>query len=256
MLLLDNALWISPWVAGLLVTLTHVPLGQKILARGIIFLDLAIAQAAALGVILGFLLHYNQPFLTHFLATLAAILMSSLLHLLEKRKTDNLEAWIGCCFVTSACFGLILLSANAAGAGEILQSILSGQLLWVTPRQLYIAIGFYIIAGIIYRVMPNPFYIIFAICITEAIQLAGVYLVFATLVMPALAVTRFKKRQGLFIGYLFSLLAYSIGLIISYYSDIPAGPLIVCCMSVQLLCIKYLEKSRGEIKWNHVEKKE
>ncbi|MDF2868158.1 MAG: zinc/manganese transporter permease, partial [Gammaproteobacteria bacterium] len=224
-MLLNSLFWLAPWLAGVLVTLTHIPLGQQVLQRGIIFLDLAIAQAAGLGVIVGILLGYQQPLMIQLIAAFSASLMALILHGLEKRHTEHLEAWIGCGFVITACIGLGALSISPHAA-EHLQSILTGQLLWVAPKQLTMTLGFYGLAGLVYWFFPRSFYCMFALCITATVQLVGVYLVFATLIMPALAVSTLKPGViKLFSGYGFSILAYTLGMIVSYYWDIPTSPL-------------------------------
>lgn len=239
-MLLNSLSWLAPWLAGVLVSLTHIPLGQQVLRRGIIFLDLAIAQAAGLGVVVGILLGYQQPIMVQLIATSGALLMALILQGLEKRHIEHLEAWIGCAFVITACISLGALAISPHGA-EHLQSILSGQLLWVVPKQLAITLGFYGIAGLIYWLFPRAFYSMFAICITATVQLVGVYLVFATLIMPALAISHLKPGfMKLLLGYGFSILAYTLGMLVSYFWDIPTSPLIVCSMALQLLLVKSL----------------
>lgn len=246
-MLLTKFFWLTPWLAGALVSLSHIPLGQQVLQRGIIFLDLSIAQTAGLGVIIGMACGYQQPAIIQCLAVVSAISMALILQTLEKHCAQHLEAWIGCSFVITACMGLGVL-AMTPHAAEHLQSMLSGQLLWVTPSQLVLTLGFYGLASLIYRLFPHPFYVVFAICVTATVQLVGIYLVFATLIMPALAVSGCKPGGiRLALGYLFSLSAYTLGMIGSYYTDIPTSPLIVCSMALQLLLIKAgsLKRDKG-----------
>lgn len=118
--------------AGLLVTATHVPLGVQVLSRGIVFIDLAIAQIAGLGVILADWIGLEpQGWLVQACALLAAVSGALLLTWTEKRWPDVQEAVIGVSFVLAASGALLLLASNPHG-GEHLKDMLVGQILWVT----------------------------------------------------------------------------------------------------------------------------
>src|SRR5256885_1892474 len=122
--------------AGLLVLATHVPMGQQVLKRGIVFIDLAIAQIAGLGVIAADALGWEpQGWAVQIAAVIAALLGSSLLSFTDKRWPDVQEALIGVLFVLAACVGIILL-ANNPHSGEHLKDLLVGQILWVNYAQL------------------------------------------------------------------------------------------------------------------------
>ena len=123
-------------VAGLLVAASHVPLGQQVLRRGIVFIDLAIAQVAALGVIvaqtLGLELH---GWLTQVAAVIAALLGAVLLTWTERKRPEVQEALIGVLFVLASTAQILLL-ANDPHGGEQLKDLLAGQILWVSTDQL------------------------------------------------------------------------------------------------------------------------
>lgn len=123
-------------LAGVLVLSTHVPLGRKVLARGIIFIDLAIAQIAGLGVILadnlGLEAHGWQVQLVAVSAAMAAALG---LNATEKLWPDIQEALIGVLFILAATASILLLADNPHG-GEHLKDLLVGQILWVDYSQL------------------------------------------------------------------------------------------------------------------------
>ncbi|MGE3317925.1 MAG: metal ABC transporter permease [Candidatus Berkiella sp.] len=242
---MDNLfLWLPAFLAGLLVMLTHVPLGQKVLQRGVIFLDLAIAQAAGLGVIIAYGLELNtHGFALQLIALLSAVLMALFFQFLDKKQNAHLEAWIGCSFVITASIGLWILSGSAHAA-EHLREILMGQILWVTPSQLVTTLFYYALAALLLVINRKSFYLLFAISITAAVQLVGIYLVFATLIMPALATSHLKSRiSKLGFGYGLCLFAYIVGIVLSQQFDAPASPMIVLSMAlgtVTLLTIRSL----------------
>ena len=226
------------FLAGLLVLATHVPLGQVVLQRGIIFIDLAIAQIAGLGVILTHLLiHDPENWQVQIIATTCAIAGALLLGWTEKKWLDIQEALIGVIFVLSASISVLLLADNPQG-GDRLRDILSGQILWVTPDQLWNTAILY--SGILFlwyrsgslRTGPG-FYILFALSVTASVQLVGVYLVFSSLIVPALASYNIAGQgRRLFYGYMTGVIGYFAGLILSFSVDMPSGPLIV----ITLVC--------------------
>lgn len=222
-------------LAGLLVLATHVPLGQQVLKRGIVFIDLAVAQIAALGVIAADLLGFEpQGWAVQAAALAAAIPGAWLLTWTEKRWPEVQEAIIGAIFVLAASAGILLLANNPHG-GEHLKDILSGQILWVTPTQLVPAAAVAILTlGIWFgnkqQLAHFSFYALFAVAVTASVQLVGVYLVFSSLIMPALAVRNWPRRQ-LAAGYLIGTLAYAVGLGLSAVLDLPSGAVIVWCLA-------------------------
>ena len=128
---LDWGILGPPLIAGLLVLATHVPLGVQVLDRGIVFIDLAIAQIAGLGVIAADALGLpeggvacRRPRLS------AALLGAALLTWTERRAAQQQEALIGVLFILAACAGILLLAGNPHG-GEHLKDLLVGQILWV-----------------------------------------------------------------------------------------------------------------------------
>src|SRR5512136_1721863 len=128
-------LW-PAFIAGLLVAATHVPLGMQVLARGIVFIDLAIAQVAGVGVIAADAMGFEPSgWAVQVAAVAAALLGSALLTFTEKRWPERQEALIGVLFVLASCVGLLLLANNPHG-GEHLKDLLVGQILWVSYQQL------------------------------------------------------------------------------------------------------------------------
>lgn len=223
-------------LAGLLVLATHVPLGQQVLKRGIVFIDLAVAQIAALGVLGANLMGWEPQGWAVQVAALAAALPGALLMTwIEKRWPEMQEALIGAIFVLAASAGILLLANNPHG-GEHLKDLLSGQILWVTPVQLIPAAAVAVLTlGIWFgnkqRLEHFGFYALFAVAVTTSVQLVGVYLVFSSLIMPAIAVRNWPQNHRLAGGYVIGVLAYGGGLMLSALFDLPSGAVIVWCLA-------------------------
>lgn len=220
-------------IAGLIVASTHVPLGQEVLKRGIIFIDLAIAQIAALGIVVSHVLFQVDygiyPTLSALFFALAA---GGAFAALEKIAPKQLEALIGSAFVLSASIAILLLAKDPHG-GEHMQDMLAGQILWVDWPQLFITAVIYAVLLLAwFNFTPHRsrlFYIIFPVAITLSVQLVGVYLVFASLIIPALGTAQFKGTKRLLLGYIIAVSAFAGGLYLSTLYDMPSGPVIVCC---------------------------
>lgn len=223
-------------IAGLIVASTHVPLGQEVLKRGIIFIDLAIAQIAALGVIFAHVIFQAEDnIISMFSALVFALLAGGLFSWLERIAPKHLEALIGSAFVLSASLAILLL-VNDPHGGEQMQDMLAGQILWVDWQQLIVTGLIYAgLLGVLFSQKERQrklFYLIFPIAITLSVQLVGVYLVFASLIIPALGAIRFEGKKKLWAGYAIAVLSFTIGLCISAFCDLPSGPVIVCVYPV------------------------
>ena len=224
-------------VAGLLVLATHVPLGLQVLKRGIVFIDLAIAQIAGLGVILADALGWEpQGWAVQGAAVTAAILGAALLTWSERRWPDIQEALIGTLFVLASCIGILLLAGNPHG-GEHLKDLLVGQILWVTTGQLGVMAALSALVLALWFGMPNRlgragFYLLFALAVTASVQLVGVYLVFSSLIMPALAVRHAPVKRQLWLAYGMGALGYTVGLCASAVLDWPSGAVVVLTMAL------------------------
>lgn len=223
-------------VAGLLVAATHAPLGIQVLKRGIVFIDLAVAQIAGLGVIVADRLGFEPQGAAVQVAALGAALAGALaLNWTDKRWPEVQEAVIGVAFIVAANAAILLLASNPHGA-EHLKDLLVGQILWADPPRLAVVGGVYaaILAfwfGLRQRLGRVGFYLLFACAVTASVQLVGVYLVFTTLIVPALA-TRRIARGRLAAAYALAGAGYAAGLALSLVSDMPPGPLVVCVMTV------------------------
>ena len=237
---------VPAFIAGLLVTATHVPLGFEVLKRGIVFIDLAIAQIAGVGVILADAFGWEPHGAAVQVAALAAALAAALmLTWTEKRWPDVQEAIIGVVFMLGSTGAILLLASNPHG-GEHLKDLLIGQILWANPSMLPLeALAYAAILGVWFglreRLGRIGFYVLFACAVTISVQLVGLYLVFATLIMPALA-TRYATRRRYFKAYAVGVLGYVAGLLASLWLDQPSGAMIVWAMALVAVLMAGLER--------------
>lgn len=247
---LDPALLGPPFLTGLLILATHVPLGRQVLARGIVFLDLAVAQIAGMGVIVAHFAGLESGWAVQIFAVMAAIAGAMLLHWAERRWPETQEALIGSVFVVAASAGLLLLAHDPHG-GESLHDLLAGQILWVGNTQLMIAaavtalLGLLLLAGFAH--VGFGFYLVFACAVTLSVQLAGIYLVFASLIIPALAVRRLPGRRGLSTAWTIGATGYALGLVFSAWFDLPSGALIVCALAGVALVSGFFHGKRNSM---------
>jgi zinc/manganese transport system permease protein len=236
-------------LTGLLVLLTHVPLGQRVLERGIIFIDLAVAQIAGLGVIIAQMFEMQtHGFAVQLIATGSALLGALGLYFIERRWPAVQEAMIGLTFVLAATAVMLVVAHHPQGEHEINQ-LFNGQILWVNLADLK-PVGILYALVVLLWFLPlwhSPrlkFYVLFALAVTASVQLVGVYLVFASLIVPALAVRHIKKH-ALWLGYLIGSSGYLLGLAGSSLMDLPSGPLIVWCLFLCAVLFLLLRKGNG-----------
>jgi zinc/manganese transport system permease protein len=245
----DLSIVFPAFLAGLLVTATHVPLGTQVLARGIVFIDLAIAQIAGCGVLLADRVGFEPEGIAVQIAALAAALGGALLLTWTERAWPEVqEAVIGVVFVLAATGGVLLLASNVHGS-EHLRDLLVGQILWVQPRWLGWTAAVYAILlalwfGLREKLGRVGFYVVFAVAVTVSVQLVGVYLVFATLIVPPLA-TRHMARYRLAAAWSIGVAGYATGLVISTALDLPTGPAIVWAL-VALAAAWYAFSARAD----------
>jgi zinc/manganese transport system permease protein len=231
-------------IAGILVVLSHVPLGQQVLARGIVFIDLAIAQVAGLGVIAAHSFGLGASgWTTQVAAASAALAGALLLTWTERKRPESQEALIGVLFVLASTAQILLL-ANDPHGGEDLKDLLAGQILWVRPPQLVhasIVTAIFLIAWFRFRERLGRigFYVLFALVVTISVQLVGVYLVFTSLIVPAVATYRYPLRRQLAVGYALAIGSYVVGLVLSAVLDLPSSPVIVWTMALIGLLVHF-----------------
>ena len=239
------------FVAGLLVLATHVPLGTQVLDRGIVFIDLAIAQIAGLGVIAADALGLPEGGVAvQAAAVIAALLGAWLLTWTERKAPLQQEALIGVMFILAACAGILLLAGNPHG-GEHLKDLLVGQILWVNTSQLLWLAGVSALLlmamwrGWVRRLGRFGFYAVFALAVTASVQLVGVYLVFSSLIIPALATRSQTGRNRYRIAYAIGVAGYASGLALSALFDLPSGAVIVWTLAACALTGSTLSGSKG-----------
>ena len=237
-------------VAGLLVLSTHVALGQEVLNRGIIFIDLAIAQVAGLGVIAADSMGWEpNGWRVQASAVSAALVVAVVLNWTGKHWREVQEALIGAAFILAATAGILLLAGNPHG-GEHLKELLVGQILWVTYDQLLPVALLYTGCLIAWFAFPQRmhglgFYAVFALVVTASVQLVGVYLVFASLIIPALATRHISSRSKRYLwGFVIGTAGYLSGLAISMRWDLPPGAVVAWGLASFSVAFSWLAPAR------------
>jgi zinc/manganese transport system permease protein len=241
---------IYPFLGCMLLILIHAYFGIHILERGVIFLDLSLAQFIALGIACSFFFGHEST--GHYVfAVIFAIIGASILSFSRQiSKFVNIEAFIGVLYVFSFASSILVLDRSPHGLEEF-KTILNGNILWLTPRDilqafvLYTAIGtfqfifrkkfFALSYGGEYRYFWEfLFFLSFAFVLVSSVQVAGILQVFSFLVIPAL-IGRLYTREPLKIllaGWAIGFLASVFGVFFSYRLDIPTAPFIVASLSV------------------------
>jgi len=224
----EAGLLLVPLIAGVLVLLTHLPLGEQVLKRGILFIDLAVAQLAALGALLVQQWWPESGWITLTGSTLLAVLGASLAGALVRCYPAHREAVVGLLYAGAACTLLLVLASNPQ-ASHLLARSLNGDILWVGLSDLLplagLTLGFWILQWLKPGWLHSAaFYPCFALLVSQSVPLLGVYLVFVTLIAPALV----ARLAG---GRLFALLCgtggYLLGLGLAWGLDWPAGATVV-----------------------------
>lgn len=259
-----EALQIMTWplIACLLLPGLLVYLGLHIVQREIIFVDLALAQVAALGACVGILLHYEPSSWQSYVLSLGFTVIGAGIFTFTRTKSHRVpqEALIGIVYVVTAALGILLLSRSPEGNEELRRTLI-GEVLLVTPSQvlrtfaLYVAIAIVhfvfrkkflmisfapeqaAVAGISIRWWDFVFYALFGWVVTSFVQIGGVLLVFSYLIVPAVCANFLAESLGakLVVGWLAATLASGAGLYGSYELDLPTGAAIVCTLGVALL---------------------
>jgi len=256
-----------PIVACVLLPWLLVYLGLHVVQRGIIFIDIAMAQMASLGICLAVLLHLDLESWTAFgIALFFTLIGASIFSVTGKRKSQiPQEAVIGISYVVAAATAVLLLSRAAEGDEEI-KNMLVGNILLVTPREvwerfaLFAAVGIFHFAfrrnfllvsfdrdgayqkGLRVRWWDFIFYAVFGLVVTSFVRIAGVLLVFSYLIVPAVCGINLAQRIGsrLLIGWVVALLGGVAGLFLSYWWDLPSGAAIVCTFGALLILISFV----------------
>jgi len=249
-----------PFVACLIVTGIHVYLGIHVISRKVIFVDIALAQIAAVGATVAFLLGYDPKSDASYYFSLGFAVLAAIIFALTRTKHERVpqEAVIGLTYATASAAAILLADLSPHGA-EHLHDLLAGSIVWVTPSQiikttiLYVLIGiFHVIfrkrfllisirpeeayaRGMNVRFWDFIFYLSFGVVITSAVQIAGVLLVFCYLVAPAVFAVMFfdDLKARLITGWSMATVVSAIGLFFSY--DRPSGPTIMVSFAIALV---------------------
>ncbi|MDA0901941.1 MAG: metal ABC transporter permease [Proteobacteria bacterium] len=221
-------------IIGIVIAIIHGALGIKVLQKGIIFIDLAIAQIAAFGFVLADLIFHKSHLTSQLIALLATIIAALFFYYIEKKSPKQQEAIIGSAFVLFGSLTMLML-ANAVHGAEEIKDLMSGQILFVTWEDIWLHLPIYIAVIAIWLLKPKlqnglTFYVLFAIAVTQSVELVGVYVVFASLILPALAALKYKNQ--LLAAWCCGILSIFLGIFLSFILALPAGGLIVVCYVV------------------------
>ncbi len=231
-------------MVGLVVTAVHAPLGIEVLKRGIVFIDLATAQIVGLAIVLLGLFFDEPSWLLRQSASFGTgICVALFFRWIERRTPEEQEAVIGSAFILAASVALLALADDPHG-GEALRHLLSGQILFVSWDDIAAFLPVYGVVALVWAGVPRArsgagFFVLFALAITASVQLVGVYVVFASLILPALA-ARSGGGYALRRAFASGAAAVVAGVLISTAADLPAGPLLVVCFAVSALGTRLL----------------
>ena len=248
---------IVPFVAGLVLTGIHAYLGVHVVERGVIFVDLSLAQIAALGATVAFLSGYDLHSVTGFSWSLGfTIVGAAIFALTRTHRTTRIpqEAIIGIVYAVSAA-ATILVMSKAPQETEHLKDMLVGNILAVSWHVVIETAILYAVVGafhFVYRkkflaisrgqTIPNIklwdflFYASFGLVVTSSVDIAGVLLVFSYLIVPSVGAMLFAHSIGprLAIGWTMGAVVTALGIVLSFYLDLPTGATIVCTFGLAL----------------------
>jgi zinc/manganese transport system permease protein len=252
------------WALGASLVLAgiHAYLGFHVITRGVIFVDLALAQMAALGVAVAIIFNLHEHPVAGYLLplgmTLTGAIVFAWLRHLERRVP--LEAFIGIVFATAQALVLLILGQTASGT-EHLKETLVGTIFTVSPDLVLRTAVIYAVIGILHFILRKPlfeitnnpeaarrkgrkifwwdvfFYGSFGVVVTSSVKIAGVLLVFGLLVIPSVAGVLASSRTGirLLIGWTFALMGSVIGLIAAFALNLAAAPAILATLTLTLI---------------------
>lgn len=245
----------APFVMCLILAGIHCYLGLHVLARGVIFVDLSLAQVAAFGasvaIFLGFDHHSAATYMVSLVSTFAAAALFALARRHEKLFSQ--EAIIGIVYALASASVILVVDRIAHGA-EHIKDLLVGQVLWVTWNDVAKTGLIYSFVAVVHYIFRKQlidasfgtrdthkkafwdfiFYALFGVVITSSVSVAGVLQVFAYLIVPSVVGTLFFKsiRARLFFGWGLGFVLSLIGIVLSHFWDLPAGAFIVVCFAI------------------------
>ena len=258
------ALMWMPFLMCLVLTGIHAYLGFHVIAREVVFVDIALAQIAALGATAAFLVGYELETWQSYAAGLAFTILGALVLALtrSRRRLVSHEAVIGVVYAVSAA-GAVLLADRSPHGAEHLRGMLVGSLLSVRGAEVLKVAGLYAAIGIFHWLCHRPFFLIstdpdrayregwrvrwwdflfyasFGVVVTSSVRIAGVLLVFSYLIVPALAGILLAQGIGgrLAVGWAFGAGVSVVAMLASAVLDLPTGATVVCAFGVSLLAL-------------------
>jgi zinc/manganese transport system permease protein len=267
-----------PIVACVLLPWLLVYLGLHVVQRGIIFVDIAMAQMASLGICVALLFRIDLHSWATFAIALGFTLAGAAIFSLTGKRTSQVpqEAIIGIAYVVAAAAAVLLLSRAAEGDEEIKQ-MLVGNILLVSPADVWSCFAVFIAVGLLHFALRRNFllvsfnrskayetglrvrwwdfffYALFGLVVTIFVRIAGVLLVFSYLIVPAVCGIKLAQRLGsrLLIGWVIALAGGILGLFASYWWDLPSGAAIVCTFGVLLVLTSVLALLRSPVRDSH-----
>jgi zinc/manganese transport system permease protein len=268
---MDLGLFLPPLVACLVIVAIHSYLGLHVIAREVIFVDLSLAQMAALGSAVAILAGSEPDSTAAFAYALGFTTIGAAVFALTRTAGHGRvpqEAIIGIVYVVASAAALLVADRTPRG-GETIKDILVGSLLWVTWPTIGRLAAVYAVIGLFHWVLRRRFltisfepetaiangwkirwwdflfYLSFGVVITFSVPIAGVLLVFSFLVVPAAIAFQFARGQGALavVSWIAGALASAAGLWISFHYDLPTGPVVVCMFGLLLLAAYALRRT-------------
>ena len=260
-----------PIVACVLLPWLLVYLGLHVVQRGIIFIDIAMAQMASLGICVAVLFHFDLASWTTFAIALGFTLAGAAVFSITGKRTSQIpqEAVIGISYVVAAAASVLLLSRAAEGDEQIKQ-MLVGNILLVTPFEVWKCFALFLAVGLLHFILRKNFllvsydrdgawkqglrvrwwdflfYAAFGLVVTSFVRIAGVLLVFSYLIVPAVCGINLagSLSRRLLIGWLIALIGGVGGLFFSFWWDLPSGAAIVCTFGALLILVSLVSLLR------------
>jgi len=256
---------VLPFLTGLVLTGIHAYLGVHVVERGVIFVDLSLAQIAALGTTVAFLAGYDlHSGVSYFWSLGFTIVGAAIFALTRVHRETRIpqEAIIGIVYSVSAAAAILVMS-KAPQETEHLKDMLVGNILAVNWQTVLKTAILYALVGLFHFIfrrkfltitlnahngvtdIPNVkfwdflFYTSFGFVVTSSVAIAGVLLVFSYLIVPSVAAMLFSQSIGkrLAIGWTMGALVSAIGILLSFRLDLPTGATIVCTFGIALMLL-------------------
>lgn len=253
-----------PLLACLILTGIHAYLGLHVIERQVIFVDLSLAQIAALGAACAIFLGYDTDHPMAYGLSLLATTIGAVIFALTRSRDRQVsqEAVIGIVYAVAAALAVLILSRSPEG-DEHIRQMLIGNILLVDGRHVLEMLVLYSLLGVVHGIFRKQFllismhsdqarlkkmpirfwdllfYLTFGVVVTTSVKIAGVLLVFSYLIVPAFSASLFFNRIGprLIFGWVIGILASLGGLGFSYAFDFPTGASIVCCFGLLLVML-------------------